>query len=601
MAQIDRLAAFPNVLHVHGADVAVSSPSGTNVRRDGVKSALFSDANGIGNFRGQADFIHCYVVGATASNHAGVDHAPAKESPPLRPLRGIIQEARDLRPPSSDGQLANHMGGIAHEMSHYWLVPGRARVKIGSTEVETPTADEIAVSLNNGLGLPQVPIIGRQDSHWSPYIHAEGSFMDGINHEFDPVNPVLEQIYGFSKSNGVPTTGVPFEFEGRELTPATKFNDFELFLMGLPPLIGTPQQRVLQVLEPDWVYPVRFHAGLYVELQSGETWYHGFHMGPHQIRALPVNDLDAEPITWLASPFDPHNRVVFRVIQIGGECELQARVFEPQRIGAEGCLYAILTALGAKFLLRPKLPKDLDCDDVLENPGFAPAANRNVYEGWRRLAHLPAKVSRFGLAARHIDGTCFARIRPKTLCLSHAGASVPVEPNLNVENAINFADASWGRTILSDGSLVLPYRIGPNTGALLKHDAQVDDAPRRVMDAPAGDFVFGGELELSQCTLVSWAGGGGRDKTYVGRRREVRFADVDYLAHWGDEYETIRQAEPAGGYYRFLFCLVSEGALSAADRDAQLAELDRIRRAWEAAFSAMTSGRRLAETSIPFP
>lgn len=604
MAHIDRPAEYPNLLHIYGTDVVAIRPDGArfDLRPNRVKEALFADSTGIGNFRGHVDFIQCYVVDAGGPpSHCCEDHTPAVESPPLRPLRGVIKQVRNLREPFTDQQLANHMQGIGHEMGHYWLIPGKARIIIGSSEIETPTSDEIASSLNNGLGIPPVPIIGRQDGHWSPYIHADGSFMDGIDHLFDPANVFLESIYGFSKSRGVQTSGIPFDFEGTELTPTAKFSEFELFLMGMPPLTGIPRERMLQIIEPDWVYPLPFHAGLYVELANGETWYHGFFKGPDQICALPIDDLNARPITSLTQPFDPYNRVVFRVVQIGNESELQARVFEPQRLGPQGCLYAILTTLGAKFVWKPKEPRDINCNDVLEEARFAANENPNVYEGWRRMARFSSKVTRVGLGARHIGSPCFARIKPKILCLSDAGTQVDFESSLAIENEINFADPSWGSTVLNDGSLVLPYRIGPNTGATLKHDDQANDAPRRVMDTPTGDFVFGGEIELSQCILVSWAGGAGRNRTYIGRRREVPYSDVNYLAHWGPQYQSIRQAEPDGGAYRFLFCLVSEGELNIADRDAQLFELDRARRAWESAFAAMTSGRRGAETEIPFP
>jgi hypothetical protein len=205
-----------------------------------------------------------------------------------------------------------------------------------------------------------------------------------------------------------------------------------------------------------------------------------------------------------------------------------------------------------------------------------------------------------GIGARHVGGGGFARIRPKQLCLSQGGTRVDPLPSLAIENAPPYADSSWGSAVLPDGSLVLPYRTGPNKNVTFPHDGATDTAPRSVMAAPQADFVFGGELELSQCTLVSWAGGTAVNKTYVGRRREVAFSDVNYLVNWGGEYVSIRQAEPQGGAYRSLFCLVSKDPLSTADRDAQLTELDRARRAWEAAFPVMTSGRRGIDATIPF-
>ncbi len=607
MAQIQRLSQLRDVLYLYGSDVVSPQsdhPGRFRLDRAGIKQALFSDNNGVGNFRGQVDFIICYVVNGIGGDFSGVDHSPIRDDPANRPLRGIIQLPDDLGVPMSNDRLRGHLSGsVGHEIGHYWLIPGRARILINNEEVDTPTSDEIAASLNNGYGMPQVPIMGRQDVHWSPFIHSEGSFMDGIDHSFAVTNIFTEPLYGYSMSTGTEGSGVTFDFQNEEITTKGKFNDFELFLMGIPPLIGTPAGRKFQIIEPYWVYPLQFHAGLYVELDNGQTWYHGFYKRPDQIYAKSINNIDHGSPVWLTDPFDPGNRVVLRVVQQGTEIELQVRVWHPQRKPPKGCLYRIFKILADKFVRVQSIPPDITIDNILSEPQFSSTNDVSPYVGWRTVAHLQGKAVRIGIAARHTSSRCFARIKPKLLCLLHDNISKVVKrQDMTLENEVAFNDTSWGSTVLNDDSLILPYRVGPNEPPpVLVHDDQEDLAPRLVMDAPVGDFVFGGEIELSQCLIVNWAGGSGKNKQYIGHRREVSFSDVNYLANWGAEYESVRQAEPHGGGYQFLFCLVGENALGTSELTAQLTELDRVRQAWEPCFDAYTSGRRSAFTAIPFP
>ena len=602
MARILRFAQLRDVLYLEGTDVANVHPDDATKRtliRSGVKAALFAVGNGVGNFRGQVDFIICYVANGVGGDFSGVDHAPHNESPALRPLRGIIQLPDDLRQPMTPQRLQGHLsGGVSHETGHYWLVPGAARVRINGQMVDTPTPDDIPRSLNNGNGIPPVPIMGRQDSHWSPFIHSEGSPMDGVDHQFDSLNALTEQLYGYSTSGAALGTGVTFSFEGQDLTSHGRYSDFEQFIMGLPPAIGNPRGRTIQVMEPRLVSPLQFHAGLYLELADGNVWYHGFHRGPDRVLAQAVSGAFGGAVP-LNSPFDPDNRVAFRVVQRGGEFELQTRVWPPRRPELEGCLYQILTLLGVRFVLPFKLRPELTCEDIVGGGQFAPAANVSPYDGWHRHLHSAGTVRRLGIAARHMGASCFARIKPRRLCLRRGNTTIDVAPALATENPVAFANG-WGATVLADGSLVLPYREKPNGGVNLLHDAQNNNAPRRVMDAPGGDFVYGGEIQLAECIIVPHAGGTSIGKRFIGRRREVRFSDVDFLSMAGPEFQSIRQAEPQGGRYRFLFCLVSRDALTDPEITAQLTELDRVRRAWEPCFSALTLGRRGADTTIPF-
>jgi len=156
MATLTRRNDFRDLLLITGDDIVVTAvdPNGqeydelVNDWRARVKALLFSDNNGVRNFRGEVDFIVCYIHRGRAADHSGVDHTITG-----RPVRGIIRmPGWDAAP--ANGNIEGHVtGGLAHEVAHYWLVPGGAQIETSGGLVPTPTSDEIAESLNRGAVL----------------------------------------------------------------------------------------------------------------------------------------------------------------------------------------------------------------------------------------------------------------------------------------------------------------------------------------------------------------------------------------------------------------------------------------------------------------
>lgn len=605
MYNIRRLSELPHVFYLSGDDVTRLKENGNiGFKRNNVKKILFSDNNGIGNFRGKVDFIICYVIGGDGPpDYDGADHSPVRENPANRPLRGIIKIPKGLRWSMSNSELGGHLAGtIGHEIGHYWLVPGRARIRIGNEEVDTPTTSDIIRTINHGGKIPKVPIIGRGDSHWSPFIHSEGSFMDGIDHSFGIINKFSERNLGYSVSTGVMGSGVSFDFDNEEITTGGKYSDLELYLMGLNPLDRTPADRTFQILEPNWVFPLSFHAGLYIETDDDRIWYHGFYKRPDHIQAETIKgESEYEPVSIIESLF-PLSRVALRVVQINRRAQLQVKIASPRlNVSLERENLLIDSIIGHKFRTYCLPPEFTKCD-ILSEPKFHEPGN-NPYQDWRSIAKIRGKIKLIGIAARHIGPKCFVQLAPKRLFLYENNHTTEItQDKLTLKNEIHFEDQSWGKTIQDDGSIIIPYSVGKNISFNgLHHTLHEDKAPRLVMAAPNHDFVFGGELQLKRCININWAGGSGSGKNYVGNRRKIAFEDYNYLVNWGSEYETIRQADPHGGAYRFLFCLVGLNDLEEVNLRARLTNLDHIRRAWIPCFEALTRGRRGAITDIPFP
>src|SRR5438067_3562525 len=157
---------YPNLLIVAGTDVFDEDGG---VDRDALRDAVFSSDNPLGNQSGLVDFFVCFSPESPASNGGGLhDHTLSPH-----PLRSIVQLGIPL---DTLPNLGRFIGGtFAQELGHYWLVPGNATIRQGNAEVTLPTSEEIWTALNAGKPTPALPIVVRDGSHGSQFMHAEPS------------------------------------------------------------------------------------------------------------------------------------------------------------------------------------------------------------------------------------------------------------------------------------------------------------------------------------------------------------------------------------------------------------------------------------------
>src|SRR5205814_1481918 len=143
-----------------------------------------------------------------------------------RPLRGIIQLSNSLLNVDANALEGMLGGGVAHEVGHYWLVPGAARIHSEGGEVQTPTTQDIWTALNQGHPVPAYPIMARQDAHWSPFIHAQDSPMDGVNH----ISAATEAGWAVVNIAG-PSAGINFTVPGvGPITVRHRYSPLELWM-----------------------------------------------------------------------------------------------------------------------------------------------------------------------------------------------------------------------------------------------------------------------------------------------------------------------------------------------------------------------------------
>lgn len=305
----------------------------------------------------------------------------------------------------------------------------------------------------------------------------------------------------------------------------------------------------------------------------------------------------------LSVPFNPYDRVGLRILQSGSTVHLQARVW-PRVLNhrLHGCLYTLLSKLGAKFIRNPMIDnlEPVSCEEILSDVvSGAPSTAADVYSGWKILADIPGHADRIGLASRHLNGSAFVRTRARRLCLWAGGQIQRLQTtDLTPENTLPANNAFGALTLLGDGTLVQPYRTPPGKVARFQHSTTIDEAPRVVMSAPQGDFAFGGDVEIAECMIVNWAGRAGLGKQYIGGRGTFTLADFDFDSIWNDTDRTIRRSPPLNNAYRTLFCLVTDSPLDTPTEQSYLAAIDLARRAWEPCFNELTRGQRFVDTTL---
>jgi hypothetical protein len=559
------------VLKIIGTDVVGADNS---LNRAGLKVALFSNSCPVGNLAGKVDFIICFVnQGLQPGTFAGTDHSLQP-----RPLRGIIYLADGLEnlPLTQIGNLLG--GGIGHELGHYWLVPGAAKIRVGNAEVDTPTTQQIAQALNQGFAFPPYPIIGRQDVHWSPFIDGDSTPMEAPNLSTPIKTPglgPLQFLSHYDQVTGQDKVGVTFALDPvGEVQTHSRFCVLERWLIGSyrPPAItsiGILWPSFL-ILVPRWSFPFDFQSGLYVRLRSGETWYVGFHGGPHEICAHEISrSVPTQVISIGSDPLDPHVRVGARAVQRGASIDLQVRLWAPRFILMSRAAEPVSPG---PFLHFWRTRANPGVEDIMRDvaPG-APSA-MDAWTGWKTIASTVGQIDHVGLSSRTLGNSSMHTLLSATLYLHQAGVTTPV-------STAGFQQdfPVTGPALLPSGQLMMPYLLDDGTTIPIFEETPAShSAPKLLMAAPAGDFAFGGIVSLDRCIQVNWAGGLRTGKKMVGRAEWVKLNRVVPAGTVADR--AIRTAAPLDGAYKILFCLAARTDTITAQ---MMSNLDLVRRAWE--------------------
>jgi hypothetical protein len=589
MATVQR---FNDIVAVTGTDVLrQKNDGGMTLNRGVVRDALYNANNPLGDVRGKFDFIVCFTIGSSVVDHKGADHNLRP-----RPLRGIVQLPGYFTDRALS-QVPSIMGWFNHECGHHWLVPV-PRIQTPDGEVPAARIWRINAALGAGDPLPPYPIMGRDNNHWSPYVEADNSCMEGNGFA------EVQNSWGKDHARGKPIEGVPYDFQGTTHDSGCRYGDPDLFFMGALNDSNTNlQQKKLGYIQPEWVVPLDFQSGLYVEMDDGHRWYFGFDEGPQTIHAeavdpaAPTVSKDAKQYV-VSDPYNHYDQIGLRMVQMNGSVALQFRVWGLRYVG---CLVAPIRRImsflpwpgGNPFaLVRPVVNVDDVFQDLADNQMETVEDPRT---GWRTYTVLPGKAVRTGLSSRTKTTTpVYSRISSKLGAWSGSGII-----------SIATGDLTWefpktGPFLTANERFIMPFHHGEKLMSYQETDT-LSEAPKLIWDVAENvpevrrdSFAFGGLVGLESCLFVTHAGGAGRKKTIIGDYQEVPYADL--VLPWSAEERQVHQDPPLGGHYRTLVCLVTQDPANVTQPRRDFVDL--ARQHWEPAFYAMTKQHRVMYTAI---
>jgi len=637
MPQLEVPPDHPNVLVVTGTDLY----NGSDDPRDKLRTFLYGQTAEVS--QGTHDFWCVFGLPASSARgfgEGGERWSDASLTP--RPMRGIASisappdAVRGGNPPtaSDTSQLASLLYPLhtaLQEVAHHWLVyPGRLNFTVDGRTEQMDVDDFIHFNLDQPFSGPL--LAGRSALHWSTYMQADGSPMDG--QKWRDLGP----DEGLNHWQWIEPPQLSVQPSNRPAIVLTQeYNDLDLMAMG----VITADEAYASTggrfswMEPWYSAPLPFLAGVFVAFSAQDFLYFGFDSDHRKLGVSRTDgtrygeaDLGADYHPW---PGRGNTGVALRVLHYAGD---------PLRQEGRAGPRLIFQARFDDSALRPTVsPADFN---VFVGP--LPAQIPGLFDGLSVRGPLAVPPSSPDFSGFHTVATVPIRQRPLAVGLitkaavpiwadavySHLETLTPlaapgpgssphtvyalsaVPPEL--PGSVLFGKHPKGphlhQPVKPPAPLVLPWqgRLRLRATAYAEvtqtdlpgddprqppydHTATSDKAPKVVLSAPAGDFAFGTSVAMWRSAFRRSAGGGIGANPAIGRpgaqmwgvARSLPATNVQVVSGY-------EQQPPPEDTYRmaFILCAPQRSDITADD----IASLDLLREYWDEAFRLCTRGRR---------
>ncbi len=586
MATLEKIG---NVLLVYGNDVYGDGYRGK------LRNFLYSQGTNSSPVRkGTHDFWITYPVPSL-----GIDQWAYEDlSITPRKMRGII---RMVMPNNANlATIRRHIHVILQEVGHHWLVPQTLKIKTNGTVRPLPKNDEMTRQINDEADFDGPLLLARGNIHWSAYFQADASPMDG-QYYFDMG---MEDGYKRWKWRLFPGPVItPPGLDRLQLMGA--YNDLDLYIMGVKKAYEAYSQNNGRFywLEPRLAASLPYHIGIFVAFSKYDFYYFGFYRNhwtlgvqrtAGQIKTVDIGT-DYRPLA------HDYNGVALRVVRRGNQYYFQARYDNP----LAGCLAGVLKAFFPRTtrLRVPRLFEDLDS---LPQPD-----ENGTFDRFRTVAILQShdRPEAVGLIVKKSDHPHLAEGAFFNLELLHNGKhtifftdDVP-DPLPAGASPANIPPGEWrlhnptGDAIIKSKGvrlhIIAPFSTVNKDGALehyppkhFDHSKDTDNAPKILTRAPDGDFAFGTSCKVHRTIFTPWAAGYAKNRILWGKEKSARVMDIVVP----DEIINEKQPPPPANTYKIAFIMVAEKRSDITNE--MIERVDMIRRYWDAAFEAVTIGRR---------
>lgn len=570
MAAINRSSTHPNILHVTRID-------SRSEYRDTIRGEIHGSATSPVR-RGTHDFWICCPTHARPDCNPNFGHGDLGARSAGRPLRGIAEMC--TLPPAATADIRNWIFTAIHELGHSWLVPSDLRIRLGGNDVDPLHPDDITWRLDREQPFERPALLARQDSHWSCYVNF-GSCMDSLDWVRNPASGgMMRWIQQTPRLPQVRPRGLP-GFEASAV-----FSDLDLYLMGVKRAEDCFPETGGQFfwLEPKLSRgpPMQYHAGLFIAFSRTDFFYFGFYNSHDQLRVERSGTSERSATVAIGPAFDPlrfeTNAMMLRIVKTGTRYLFQAysgnnAVAAPVGSGAVWMfddLGATRTSgdfrqwqTVATFDAAGAQPQAMGIINKTFNPGGI-LVETQVFTFDVRSSERNRTIREFDIAPR--GGTIpFSELPSDRLV-----AEVPI-------------DGALFRRSGQSQIMGVPY------ARRYDHWSHVDEAPKMLMRAPAGDFVVGASVKVRRSLVSPWAGGAAAGMTMEGIERSAQIRDVVVPSRIRDHW-----ARSVGGPVTFKTAFISVGQFTPTAEE--VARMDTARRYFDAAL-AIASGGLVASDS----
>lgn len=569
MAHVGTLAGYPNVLVVYGSDVYSRDPD--DDYRERLRDLLYDRDRGPVR-RGSHDFWVTYPVPAVRD--VSSEHAHEDMGVEPRPMRGIIRInrlPRDLSVP----ELKSHLRLVAQEVGHHWLVPHDLRFRQENGD-EIGLDESLADHLIDRQNVEGLPLLGRENIHWSPYWDADASPLDGQDYER------LAEEDGWGHWNHAPTFqpdppllsnfGLPFFFRGIE------YNDLELAIMGVLDPRSAYGGGSIRWLSPRLAAPLGYEVGILVAFSRVDMLRFGFG-SDHRTLIVRRSSQPGQPRVALGKAYRPlssdgFNGVQLRIVRRGDTYHCQARLSRRDRdVGG------------------PRVPGLFD--DLETQFG----RTTGTFEQFRtvqsvKITERPRAIGMYVLTSEKsvlAEGAFYnLELRVGDRTFVHQFEDRPSEHDLDVALAdlpagevISHIPARGGSVDVQNKRLLIraPFNHeGDDEQQAFLQTDRLDRLPKVLRSVPDRDFAFGTVAWVLRSMLPPWAGGDAAGREYWGREGSIPARRVIL-----PDRQAEKRERPLDGHYRAAFIIVSTDRSRA---ESIVERVDRTRSAWQAVFSA---------------
>lgn len=536
-----------------------------------------------------------------------------------RQMRGIIEMENvpaSVLPADID-TLRNHISTLMQEYGHHWIVPRDLSIQNSAFWPPPPIRpyllpgyEETSLSLEENTPFYGVPLMGRDNSHWSAFFEADLSAFDGINWE----NVGVEDGYQIWRRKDVATVVLPKvtpDGMSTELELSCSYNDLDLLLMGVKNRREAYQasQNQFRWLQTRLTAPLTYLAGLFIAFSQKDFLYFGFYHDHRQVACWFSGSSDKPksseifPLPGYRPLADKFNGVVLRIVRRGANYFLQARLSDAQD--------------GVSLLAG--------IEPLTVSP---PGSSLDVFQTLTRVSHT-TEPKAMGLmlksssnadvceaAFRHIeilDGTSASgseltittdKMPPNWEYSSTDGYNtLPPYGSLVSNRPVKKARIRIGRGWIDKQWLYLttPYLTLNEGGGFeitqrYDHSASVDEAPKILTRVPPShDFAVATVARIDHSSFCPWAGAVGTDMQMWGKESSASTGDV-FISDTSVKKQLVPDL-PEGKYiYKVAFIIVARKEADIQDSD--VANVDVVRRYWDAAFDLVTLGRRHSNSKL---